>query len=79
MKHQRVLRGREGVSAADQQGWKSRPQAAGNLLKIGPKQTGVPKANPSITRGTWTSITPRSFLCLRLLESSGSLGNQSLF
>lgn len=31
-------------------------------LKIGLKQTGRPKANPYITRGTWTSITPCNFL-----------------
>lgn len=42
-------------------------------------QTRVPKANPSITRGTWTSITPCKFLRLHLLESSSSLGNQALF
>lgn len=31
-------------------------------LKIGLKQIGHSKANPYITRGTWTSITPCSFL-----------------
>ena len=79
MKQRRVLGRREAVTAAERQGWKSRPQADGNLWKIGLNQTGVPKANSSVMRRTWTGITPCNLLRLHLLESSSSLGNQALF